>query len=449
MYKRAIIDKMRLWAQKNGRKPLVLRGARQVGKTTVVKMFGDEFDVFISLNLDKKEDKCIFEGDKSLKTLLEAICFFKGITTERLNCGRTLIFIDEIQNSPAAVALLRYFYEEAPDIFVIAAGSLLENILDTKLSFPVGRVEFLLMHPFNFEEFLWAMNEDAAAEMLNNIPTPDFAHQKLLDLFHRYTLIGGMPEIINVYGKTQDLVTLSSVYESLILAYEEDIEKYAPYEKLIPVLRHVISSSFNEVSSRIKFGGFGNSNYTAKEVKEAFAILEKAFLFQVIHPTTTPFLPISPSIKRAPRLHILDTGLINFFTKMQKVLFSTKDISTVYSGKIIEHIVGQELYATTNSPLESLNFWVREQSQSNAEVDYVIAHKGYLIPIEVKSGKSGRLRSLHAYIDSAPHDIAIRLYSGEFIKEHCTTIAGKKFRLLNIPYYQASKTDSYLEGFIE
>ena len=449
MYKRAIIDKMRLWAQKDGRKPLVLRGARQVGKTTVVKMFGDEFDVFISLNLEKKEDKGIFDGDKSFESVLEAICFLKGITAKMLDRGRTLIFIDEIQNSPAAVALLRYFYEDAPDVFVIAAGSILENILDTKLSFPVGRVEFLLIHPFNFEEFLWAMNENMAAEMLNNTSPPDFAHQKLLDLFHRYTLIGGMPEIINVYGKTQDLVALSSVYESLILAYEEDIEKYAPRDKLVPVLRHVISSSFNEVASRIKFGGFGNSNYTAKEVKEAFAILQKAFLFQVIHPTTTPFLPLSPNLKRAPRLHILDTGLINFFSKMQKALFLAKDISAVYSGKIIEHIVGQELYATTNSPLDSLNFWVREQSQSNAEVDYVIAYEGYLIPVEVKSGASGRLRSLHAYIDSAPHDIAIRLYSGEFIKEHSVTIAGNRFQLLNIPYYQASQLDRYLKGLVD
>ena len=446
MYKRAILDKLRLWGKKDGRKPLVLRGARQVGKTTVVKMFGDEFGVFISLNLERSEDRGIFEGNKSLENVLEAICFLKSITAESLNKERTLIFIDEIQNSPEAVALLRYFYEDAPEIFVIAAGSLLENILDTKLSFPVGRVEFLLMHPFSFEEFLWAMNEDAAAKMINDVSIPNYAHQKLLELFHRYTLIGGMPEIINVYGKTQDLVSLHSVYESLIIAYEEDIEKYAPHEKLVPVLRHVILSSFNEVASRIKFGGFGNSNYTAKEVKEAFVILQKAFLFQVVHPTTTPFLPISPNIKRAPRLHILDTGLINFFTKMQKALFLTKDISSVYSGKILEHIVGQELYSTTNSPLDSLNFWVREQSQSSAEVDYVIAHNGYLIPVEVKAGASGRLRSLHSYIDAAPHDIAIRLYRGELLIEQGVTTSGKKFQLLNIPYYQSSKIGNYLEA---
>ncbi len=122
----------------------------------------------------------------------------------------------------------------------------------------------------------------------------------------------------------------------------------------------------------------------------------------------------------------------------------SKNISAVYSGKIVEHIVGQELYSTTDSPLDSLNFWVREQSQSNAEVDYLIEHDGLLIPIEVKSGASGRLRSLHAFIDASPHNIAIRLYSGIFSKEQNTTIAGKEFKLLNIPYYQAAKINNYL-----
>jgi len=448
MYKRKISDELKNWSTKEFRKPLVLRGARQVGKTTVVKMFGREFDVFIYLNLEKKDEREIFKSGNSLETVLEAICFLHDITTERLHNGRTLIFIDEIQNSPEAVALLRYFHEETPELFIIAAGSLLENILDSKASFPVGRVEFMLMHPFSFEEFLWAVNEDRAAEILNTVSIPKFAHQKLLDLFHRYTLIGGMPEIIKIYAHTQDLVSLNSVYESLIIAYEEDIEKYASRDKLVPVLRHVIASSFNEVASRIKFGGFGNSNYTAKEIKEAFAILQKAFLFQLVYPTTTISLPISPNIKRSPRLHILDTGLINYFTKMQKVLFVAKDISAVYSGKIIEHIVGQELYGSSHSPLDPLNFWVREQSQSNAEVDYVIAYDGRMIPIEVKAGASGRLRSLHSFIDAAPHTTAVRLYSGIFSKEDSATIAGKKFQLLNIPYYQTSKIMKYLQDMV-
>jgi len=444
MHKRYISDKLKLWAASDYRKPLILRGARQVGKTTVVKMFGEDFDIFIYLNLERQEDKDIFQGSSSLKTVLEAICFFNNITIDELNSGRTLIFIDEIQNSQKAVSLLRYFYEDTPNLFIIAAGSLLENILDSKLSFPVGRVEFMLMHPFCFEEFLWAMNENSAAKMLNSTSIPEFAHQKLLDLFHRYTLIGGMPEIIKVYTQTNDIVSLSKIYESLIIAYKEDIEKYASREKLVPVLRHIIETSFSEIASRIKFGGFGNSNYTAKDVKEAFAILQKAFLFQLVYPTTTTHLPISPNIKRSPRLHILDTGLINFFTKMQKYLLQSNDISAVYSGKIVEHIVGQELYSTTNSALDSLNFWVREQSQSNAEVDYLITYNGKLIPIEVKAGASGRLRSLHSFIDAAPHDTAIRLYSGMFSKEENTTIAGKKFKLLNIPYYQASKINNYL-----
>lgn len=448
MLKRHIIEKLEGWSRKPNRKPLVLRGARQVGKTTAVKIFASQFDVFIKLNLEKIDELSLFNRGDSFEKVLEAICFIHGIQAKEIVSKRTLIFIDEIQNSPEAVALLRYFYEDAPHLFVIAAGSLLENILDTHISFPVGRVEFLQMHPFTFEEYLWAMGESAAAEMLTQTPVHGYAHQKMRDLFKRYTLIGGMPEVVDNYREYSDLLAVNEIYESLLIAYIEDIEKYSNRDSIAPVLRHIITTAFSEVGSRIKFGGFGNSNYSAKMVKEAFAILQKAFLFQVIYPTTEMTLPIVPNIKKAPRLHALDTGLIIFFTKMQKVLFASKDISSVYSGKIIEHIVGQEIYATSNSPLFSLNYWVREKSQSNAEIDYVVPYNNYLIPVEVKTGASGRLRSLHSFVDAAPHQIAVRIYGGEFSVEDISTITGKPFKLLNIPHYHASRIESYLEKFV-
>ena len=442
MYQRNILKELRSWSIRAGRKPLVLRGARQVGKTTVVKMFAEDFDVFIPLNLEMAEDQALFTKTNSVHEFLDAVCFLRGIP--RKIEGSVLIFIDEIQKSPEAVARLRYFYEEEPDIHVIAAGSSLETMLDTHISFPVGRVEFMLMHPFSFEEFLMAKGEDSILNIFNNVPVPGYAHDKLSALFRTYMLAGGMPEAVKTFFETGDLASLDRVHESLFIAYIEDVEKYSPTNKMIPVVRHVIGSAWNEASGRIRYEGFGNSNYRSREIKEAFTLLQKAFLFIVVHPVTATNLPLMPDTKKSPRLHALDTGMVVFKTGMRKNLFSADDISTVYSGRIVEHIVGQEFFATSSSPLHSLNFWARDKTQSNAEVDFVLPLGGNLIPVEVKSGASGRLRSLHAFMNAASHGIAVRLYGGEFGAENARTIDGKEFTLINIPWYHAARVEEYV-----
>ena len=205
MFKRLLLKDLHDWLHKPNRKPLILRGARQVGKTTLVSLFAEQFDQFIALNLERLEDKALFEQNYTIQELLEAIFFLQGKDRQQTN---TLLFIDEIQNSSAAVAMLRYFHENYPTLPVIAAGSLLESLLDRHISFPVGRVEYLRVHPLTFEEFLIAVGEEQAATMLNQIPLPIFAHDKLLKLFHRYALIGGMPEIVQHYAATRDLTQL-------------------------------------------------------------------------------------------------------------------------------------------------------------------------------------------------------------------------------------------------
>ncbi len=442
MYPRKIVAELKKWAESPTRKPLVLRGARQVGKTTAVQMFAAGFDTFIPLNLEQTADRALFSEGASLTNVLDALYFIKGIP--RKEGGRTLIFIDEIQKSPEAVALLRYFYEEAPHLYVIAAGSSLETMLDTHISFPVGRVEFMLLHPFSFEEFLIAIGEDMALGALKTVPIPPYAHEKMADLFRRYMLVGGMPEAVKVYAESRELTGIDHIHESLVIAYLEDVEKYAASQRMVPIIRHVIGSAWSEAAGRIRYDGFGNSNYLSRDIKEAFAILQKAFLFQVVHPVTATTLPLSPDTKKSPRLHTLDTGLVVFKTGMRKALFSTPDISAVFSGRIVEHIVGQELYAASSSPLHTLNFWARDKSQSNAEVDYVLPINGNLIPVEVKSGASGRLRSLHAFINAASHATAVRLYGGAFSIEKIKTIDGKPFTLINVPWYQATMVEAYV-----
>ncbi len=443
MFKRSILKELEAWAKKKNRKPLVIRGARQVGKTTVVNQFAQNFDQYIYLNLELLGDRKPFDNFKDLETLVQALFFLKN--KEYSKRKKTLLFIDEIQEVPEAFNILRFFYEQMPEIPVIAAGSLLETIFNAKLSFPVGRVEFLVVRPVSFIEFLEAVGETAALKQINNIPLNSFANEKLLSLFHTYALIGGMPEIIKEYSETKDITSLNTLYDSLIASYIDDVEKYAQSNAQIQSIRHVIKASYFEAGKRIKFQGFGKSSYGSKEMGEALRTLEKALLLSLVYPTTSAKLPIMPELQKSPRLQLLDTGLMNYASGMQKEIIGTTDLNNVYQGTVIEHLIGQELLASNYNALSALNFWVREKPTSTAEVDYVITHEGKLIPIEVKSGKEGKLKSLHLFMDESPGKIAIRLFAGELSISKVVTPNGKKYNLLNMPYYLVSQLPKYID----
>ena len=445
MFYRTIINELRKWAAKPDRRPLVLRGARQVGKTTAVKLFAGEFDLFIYLNLEKAEERNIFEGEYPFNELLSRL--FLHVGKER-NAGKILIFIDEIQNSPKTIALLRYFYEEANELYVIAAGSLLENIMDENISFPVGRVEFMAMHPCTFREFLGAVGEEQSLKLYEQADIPTYAHDKLSVLFKKYATVGGMPQVLESYASKQDYTALNSIYSSLITSYAEDVEKYARSASMTQYIRHIILTAFREAGSRITFEKFGNSPYRSREMKEAFTTLEKTMLLKLVYPVTSTKLPLFPDLKKKPRLHIFDTGLVNYSLGILDELIAEKFLDNVYRGRIAEHIVGQELTGATLSVINSIEFWTREKKESGAEVDYVVAHKGMLIPVEVKAGASGSLRSLHQFVDAAPHNWAVRFYSGKMGVEDAKTLAGKKYKLINLPHYMAGKLDRVLKDNI-
>ncbi|MCX6250130.1 MAG: AAA family ATPase [Bacteroidetes bacterium] len=436
---------MAFWKEKPDRKPLILRGARQVGKTSLVELFSKTFRQYILLNLEKPEDRKIFENDLPFHEQVEAMFFLKD--KQRL-VSPTLLFIDEIQYSAQAVKNLRYFYEEMPELFVIAAGSLLETLLEKKISFPVGRVEYLAIRPCNFPEFLLATGEKKSLEMMGKNPVPEYVHQKLSSLFNRFTLIGGMPGIISSYLANPDLITLHSVYESILVSYFDDIEKYARNSTMEHILRHVIRSVFSQCGSRVTFERFGNSNYRSREIGEAFRLLEKAMLLQLVYPVENIVLPYIPNLKKSPRLHLLDTGLVNYMAKIQKEILQAGDIADVYRGKVVEHIIGQELMAKETSVLAKLAFWTRESKNSQAEVDYLYLFKDLVIPVEVKSGSAGKLRSLHLFIDQSPHRFAVRFWSGKMQVENVKTLNQKEYTLISLPHYMACKLDDILSMVI-
>jgi predicted AAA+ superfamily ATPase len=447
MFNRLINKELEIWLQKPDRKPLVIRGARQVGKTTVINQFAKRFEQYIYLNLEIKEDKQPFLNYSTLEQLLQTIFFLKNqLLSKKEN---TLIFIDEIQEVPEALNILRYFYEQEPTIKVIAAGSMLESIFDKKIHFPVGRIEYKVLRPVSFPEFLEALGETAALEQLRKIPFQQFAHDKLIKFYHQYAIIGGMPEVVNNYVKHKDFTALNSIFDSLITSYLDDVEKYAKNDTQILHLRHVIRSSFSEAGKRIKFAGFGNSSYRSREMGECLRTLEKVLLLHLVYPNTSTTHPFLPDLKKSPRLQILDTGMLNHFVGIQKEILGSDDLSKIYQGTMIEHLTGQELLANQYNALSELFFWVKEKKESTAEVDFLISFEGKIIPIETKSGKTGTLKSLHLFMEAAPHNMAIRFYAGDINITEVKTPQNKTFFLLSLPYYLVSQINEYLIWFQE
>jgi predicted AAA+ superfamily ATPase len=446
MLKRKIYSDLLLWKEKENRKPLVLRGARQVGKTTLIKEFSKEYKQTIYLNLEKREDKDIFNNKSNIQIIVETLFLKYNLKNDYQN---TLIFIDEIQESTEAIHLLRYFYEEYPEIHTIAAGSLLEFAIKDLNSFPVGRVEFLYISPLNFEEFLNAIGQTNALDYYNRVPISSIAHDTLLELYNTYVIIGGMPEIVKEYSVRKSMIELNNIYESLWTTYKMDIEKYGKNNTIRNVLKHIVNTAHHSIDIRIKFNHFGKSNYKSREVREAFRSLHDAKIIQIIYPTISTEPPIQDDLRKSPRMQFLDTGLLNYSLGIQSELISLKDLNNSYRGAIIPHIVSQEIISLHSKKSYIPSFWVREKSNTSSEVDLVFAHNNLLIPIEIKSGSAGSLKSLHQFIERCPHNFGVRIYGGELKIEEHKTNGGKEFKLLNLPYYLSGKVPEYLDWFIQ
>jgi uncharacterized protein len=431
------------WKKSAKHKPIILRGARQVGKTTLIRQFAKEFKCYIELNLEKEPHNKLFELH-DVNAILDAALLMFG---KNFESNSTLLFIDEVQENPKAIKLLRYFYEEKPDLFVVAAGSLLEFALNEVPSFPVGRVEYLNLYPLNFREYLIGIENLMAEEALDNIPIKPHLHPILLSLFHQYAIIGGMPEVVADFKQNQSIAALRNYYLNIWQTYKDDVERYGRNLTLKNITRFVIDKAPFELD-RIKFSNFGGSNYRSREVSESLHALDLAKIIRLIYPTTDLQLPILPDLKKSPRLQFLDTGLLNHVLNIQGEMIGLHDMSDFQRGKIIQHLVFQEVLSISEYSVMP-HFWVKESKDSNAEVDMVFPFRNYLIPIEIKSGKTGTLRSLHEFINKSEISLAVRMYAGPFNIEKAITPKGKEYHLMNLPYYLGTKLPEYLEYFFQ
>ena len=435
------------WSQSEDRKPLVLRGPRQVGKTSVVDEFGKRFDNYLYINLYDEENCRLIDDAADVRRLVQAF-FIKAGKVKR--DGRTLLFLDEIQNSSKAVLWLRFFYEQMPDIFVIAAGSLLETMIDRQISFPVGRVEYMAMRPVSFREYLSADGDAMIRQAIEEDYTAASAfHKHLEDAYKTYSLIGGMPAVVAQYIKHHDFVALDRLYDTLLNGYADDVEKYAANRTQLEVIRLILKVGWAQAGRQISFVNFGQSNYKSREMGEAMRTLEKAMVLELVYPTTQTAMPALPNMRRQPKLLWMDAGLASAAVNNRKDIFNSRNLFDIWKGAFAEQLVGQELFTLSDSVRARRMFWVNENTQSSAEVDFLYLYDGQLIPVEVKLGHNNHLKSLHQYIELSDSDIAVRVWNAPLqIDEVETLLKKRKFKLVNIPFYMVSFLPQILKSLV-
>ena len=390
------------WSKDNDRKVLLLRGARQVGKSSSVRHLGKRFEYFLEINFEEDaETRSFFEkGSLSPQPIIEQLSLKYGVP---IIPGKTLLFFDEIQACVPAISALRFFYEKMPDLHVIAAGSLLEFALEEIPSFGVGRITSMFMYPFSFYEFLNALGENLLLDAIRkaNVENPlhEVIHNKTVELLKRFLIIGGMPNAVAKYVKTNDLLQVQTVLSSLLISLKND---FAKYKKQVPVLRinEVFESVVRQAEGKFVYEKAAVQASNA-QVKQALEMLIMAGLVYPVTHTAANGIPLGAEINpKFQRMFLFDTGLFQQVLGLDmSQIFVTDDFKTINRGTIAELFVGLELLksASCYNPI-SLYYWQREKYQSSAQVDFLLQKGEQIIPVEVKAGTQGAMQSLHLFM---------------------------------------------------
>lgn len=399
------------WKTSNSRKPLLIRGARQVGKSTAVRNLGKEFDFFIEINFDEQSQYSkLFNNQNSIEEILDQLTV---ITNTKIIEGKTLLFLDEIQACLPAISLLRYFYEKKPNLHVIAAGSLLEFALSDLPSFGVGRVRSMFLYPFSFTEFLNALNEKPLLKALNQSapdkPINEMAHDKLKKLFKKFLIIGGMPEAVNTYICNGDLLEVQRVLDDLVISLQADFIKY---KKRIPAerIKLVFEGIVRQVGMKFRYSE-NHSSLSAFQIKQVIDLLEMAGLVHAVKHSSCNGIPLgAESSNKKQKFLVFDTGIYQRILGLNLASLLLKDdFELVNKGNISELFAGLELLKLNNCYEKSaLFYWHREAKSSQAEVDYVIQKQDLIFPIEVKAGTKGAMQSLFLFMEEKKSKFGIR-----------------------------------------
>jgi predicted AAA+ superfamily ATPase len=455
--KRNIEAYLRQWKLNPRKKPLIIRGARQVGKTYVIDKFAREsFKYYLKINPEQDSSlKLLFQG-KNPQLIINELSALFGIPIIE---GETLLFIDEIQLLPDAIAALRYFYEDMPGLHIITAGSLLDHTLnELPYSMPVGRVEFVYMYPLSFMEFLLANKQEGLIEYLNtfslNTPFSPALHQKISEYLRLYFYIGGMPEAVKVYIETKNLIEVEKVHSGILTSLRYDFAKYGT-RKQQEYLNDCLEYSANSIGKKVKYVNI-NKNAHSSYLKDALLKLELSRIVHLVRRTRSSKVPINQYVdKDVFKPVFLDIGLVCSMSKIK--LSDIQNLVTDFEGALAEQFVGQELLCSFEHYEDArLFYWSREAKNTNAEIDFVYQIENKIYPIEVKAGKTGTLKSLQIYLAEKSETTGIRLNLdlpsiGNNLLATINT-KGKMqtliYNLISLPMYFAGKINQYTNDFI-
>lgn len=394
---RLLLDDLRKWKEKSDRKPLILRGARQVGKTWLLKEFGQKcFDDTFYLNFEQRElPDSIFGGTLSPQQIIEQLSVYRG---KKIMPETTLIIFDEVQELPRALTALKYFAEEAPQYAICCAGSLLGVALHKGTSFPVGKVDFLDLRPMSFMEYLIANDELMLVEyIMNGNRTLDAFTQKLTDHLKRYLIVGGMPAAVMKWIETHDFFEVNSVQRQLLTAYENDFSKHAPHQ-LVEKIRYVWDSIPSQLAKENKKFVYGlvRSGARAREYEDALLWLADAGEIIRTYNITKPDVPLKAyADTKAFKVFLLDVGLLMCMSGLSpKVILDGSRIFEEFKGALTEQYVCQELQL--HKQLQSNFYWT---SSSAAEIDFLVSDGVEVYPLECKAGITMNAKSLKSYKD--------------------------------------------------
>lgn len=438
------------WLNRSNRKPLVIRGARQVGKTHLVEHWGQaHFERVLRLDLERSEDLRILFRSRNVKAILSELTLLYDVSFEN---NKTLLFLDEIQACPEAFQTLRYFFEDVPRIPIIAAGSLLDLVIESDdFSMPVGRVEFLHMHPFGFEEFLDTTGESNLARYLKTYQLTDVisepVHNRLKSKLREYFFVGGMPEAVRTFIAEQsadapNLKTVHRVQSSLVEAFENDFSKYKKKAD-VSLLRQVYRWVPRHLGERIKYSTVA-ADYRAIKVREAIDLLELARIITIAQHSSGTGIPLGSEInEKRIKAYFLDIGLA-----VRSCDFSLRDIDSAMTnmeGALCEQFAAQQMLIRDSTPFAAskLYFWTREEPSSNAEVDFLMEGNQSIIPVEIKAGPVGHMKSLLLFLNERKNDVGIRLDLA-LPRSQISRVGNKSdeasyLRVVNLPLYLAGQ----------
>lgn len=439
LMKRTLMKSLQVWQAKSMHLPLLLRGARQVGKTYLIEQFGKTFfNNLVSINFEfSPEFKACFSTLKP-QDILNAI---EIVSKQRITPGNTLLFLDEIQLCPNAIMALRYFKEQLPELHVIGAGSLLDFALsEANMHMPVGRVQYMYLKPLSFIEYLHATNNHPLIEFITQVSLnneiPDAIHDSALQCVREYMVLGGMPMVLDGYLKTGSMVECQEYQTILLRTYGDDFAKYAATARH-KYLQQVYNRTPGLVGQQIKYVNI-SPDMDSRYLKTAIEDLKKAGVIFPVYSTSAVGLPLLTHLNEKKfKLLFLDIGLMKRSTKLDVELLLTDDIMLLNRGAIAEQFVGQELLAYQD-PLDEpqLYYWEREEKSSTAEVDYVLNFDATITPIEVKAGKTGSLKSLHLFMKEKNISIGVRISSKKL---------AMKDKVLSLPFYLISQLQRLLQ----